>query len=259
MGKYSVDPTAVPAPISWTKATPNCDFISTKVLDYLCFDARENERRLDGGAYNMGNPSYLLSNINLFMNSADSEWYFHQHPTDNAPLSAYRDVIGSVGMYKTHFGFLHYFEDYELSNILTQVFDVDGEEVVSKIRLPKRDDIFGTTKFNLFKKRGVRGHPTEDFIMNLGLRTGYDDENKYVPYFLADKYVGREAVTTIDRTGYCGYAYPAEAHGFRPVCRINPDAKVEEIAPNVYSLIPFDASSMEIGTTEEILELLGLV
>ncbi len=30
-----------PAPIVWLKGNPNCDFITEKAIDYLCFDVAE--------------------------------------------------------------------------------------------------------------------------------------------------------------------------------------------------------------------------
>lgn len=38
MGKYGVDKDS-PHPIVWLKGNPNCDFITEKAIDYLCFDA----------------------------------------------------------------------------------------------------------------------------------------------------------------------------------------------------------------------------
>ena len=40
MGKYGVDKDN-PYPIVWLKGNPNCDFITEKAIDYLCFDAAE--------------------------------------------------------------------------------------------------------------------------------------------------------------------------------------------------------------------------
>lgn len=261
IGKYSVDNLAEPVPISWTKATPNGDFIATHALDILCFDAREPVRRENGSTYmGAGNPKYLLSNIHSFLNSTEEAWYAPQHDNDNAPSNQYRDIDGYVGTYTDHFGFLHHFEEFELNCILPQTVMVGETEVTSKIRLPRLSDIVGDTKFNFFKKRGVRAHPSEDLIERKGNRTGYSDVVQYVPYFLADIHEHfNSTVNLLDRTGYIGYSQPSRAQGIRPVCRINPNAKVEEIAAGVYELIPFDVQPMAIGTTEEILEFLGLV
>lgn len=40
MGKYGVDKDN-PYPIVWLKGNPNCDFITEKAIDYLCFFGQE--------------------------------------------------------------------------------------------------------------------------------------------------------------------------------------------------------------------------
>lgn len=261
IGKYSVDCQAEPVPISWTKATPNGDFIATNTLDFLCFDAKEQEVRDDGTAYmGHGNPNYLLSNIHCFLNSTETSWYIPQHTNDNAPSRQYSDIEGYIGMYADHHGFLHHFEDFELSCILPQTFTVGEDQITSKIRLPKLADVFGDSKFNLFKKKGVRAHPSVDLIDKKGRVTGYGYEAQFMPYFLADRY-GRfeRTLSILDRMGYVSYSNPARACGIRPTCKLRLDAKVEEITDGIYELIPFDVQPMAVGTTEEILALLGLV
>lgn len=261
IGKYSVDNLAEPVPISWTKATPNGDFIATNALDFLCFDAREQAVRENGATYmGSGNPNYLLSNIHCFLNSTETSWYIPQHTNDNAPSRQYGDIEGHVGTYTDHYGFLHHFEDFELSCILPQTFTVGEDQITSKIRLPKLADVFGDSKFNLFKKKGVRAHPSVDLIDRKGRVTGYEGEVQFMPYFLADKHDrSASSVSILDRMGYVSYSTPARAHGIRPTCKLRLDAKVEEIADGIYELIPFDVQPMAVGTTEEILALLGLV
>lgn len=261
IGKYSVDNLAEPVPISWTKATPNGDFIATNTLDYLCFDAKEQAVRDNGATYmGSGNPSYLLSNIHCFLNSIEASWYVPQHTNDNAPTGQYRDIEGHIGTYADHYGFLHHFEEFELSCILPQTFTVGEDQITSKIRLPKLADVFGDSKFNLFKKKGVRAHPSVDLIDRKGRMTGYEGEVQFMPYFLADKHDRfASSVSILDRMGYVSYSTPARANGIRPTCKLRLDAKVEEIADGIYELIPFDVQPMAVGTTEEILALLGLV
>lgn len=61
-----------PHPILWLKGTPNGDFITQDILDYIAFDARERSSEV----YNRrgwGNPSYPLSNILSFLNSANPQ------------------------------------------------------------------------------------------------------------------------------------------------------------------------------------------
>lgn len=64
MGKYGVDKDN-PYPIVWLKGNPNCDFITEKVIDYLCFDAAEET----GHYRRVNNAKYPVSNLFSFLNS----------------------------------------------------------------------------------------------------------------------------------------------------------------------------------------------
>lgn len=57
MGKYGVDKDS-PHPIVWLKGNPNCDFITEKAIDYLCFDAAE-----ETGHYRRVNNANLASKM----------------------------------------------------------------------------------------------------------------------------------------------------------------------------------------------------
>lgn len=64
-GKYGVNNDS-PYPIVWLKASPNCDFITESVLDYLCFDAMEPAAESHMEQYN-GNPPFCsLQHLQLF-------------------------------------------------------------------------------------------------------------------------------------------------------------------------------------------------
>lgn len=259
LGKYGVLKDAEPLPIEWTKATPNGDFIASKTVDFLCFDAREGHIRENGTTYmDSGNPLYHLSNIHTFLNSEDDAWYYPMHDGDNAPISDYTDVEGRGAAYADHYGFLRHFEDYELAAILPQTVCVDGRlEVTSRLRLPLSTEIFGENKFNLFKKKAVRAHPSGDLIANKWRQTGINSAEQYMPYFLASSHsIG--AVGIVDRTGYITHSTAARGCGIRPVCRIRLDAKVEQVADGVYELLPTGMARFGV-TNEEIKEFLGLV
>lgn len=64
MGKYGVDKDS-PHPIVWLKGNPNCDFITEKAIDYLCFDAAEET----GHYRRVNNAKYPVSNLFSFLNS----------------------------------------------------------------------------------------------------------------------------------------------------------------------------------------------
>lgn len=260
LGKYSANKDAEPVPIAWTKATPNGDFIASFALDYLCADARERQFRENGTSYmNGGNPLYHLSNIHTFLNSNDDEWYSPTHEEDNAPTSDYRDVNGYGTTYSAHYGFLRHFEDYELASVWRQTVEINGIEVCSQFRLPLSTEIFGQTKFNLFKKGAVRAHPSLDMVNQKQRVTGIDSTAQYTPYLLADRNEHwSECMNIVDRTGCIYHSSPAQGCGIRPVCRIKLDAKVEEVEPGIYELLPFDFVPMRSVTNEEIREFLGL-
>lgn len=67
MGKYGVDKDN-PYPIVWLKGNPNCDFITEKAIDYLCFDAAEET----GHYRRVNNAKYPVSNLFSFLNSVSS-------------------------------------------------------------------------------------------------------------------------------------------------------------------------------------------
>ena len=80
MGKYGVDKDS-PYPIVWLKGNPNCDFITEKAIDYLCFDAAEET----GHYRRVNNAKYPVSNLFSFLNSDQMMWYHAMHDNDSSP------------------------------------------------------------------------------------------------------------------------------------------------------------------------------
>lgn len=80
MGKYGVDKDS-PHPIVWLKGNPNCDFITEKAIDYLCFDAAEET----GHYRRVNNAKYPVSNLFSFLNSDQMMWYHAMHDNDSSP------------------------------------------------------------------------------------------------------------------------------------------------------------------------------
>lgn len=81
MGRYGVDKDS-PHPIVWLKGNPNCDFITEKAIDYLCFDAAE-----EAGHYRyVNNAKYPVSNLFSFLNSDQMMWYHAMHDNDASPV-----------------------------------------------------------------------------------------------------------------------------------------------------------------------------
>ena len=154
LGQYGVSAHEV-FPIMWLKATPNGDFISEKVLDYICFDARERQSD-DYSARMYGNPDYGVSNIMQFLNSYDENWWKPAHGKDMPPDGNNVFQVGDA--YNNHCGFLYHFEDYEIDSIVKKLLHTSNGAVKSLMRLPSYEDFFGTNRFQLFSRRGIRAN-----------------------------------------------------------------------------------------------------
>lgn len=255
LGRYSVGNDANPEPIEWVKATVRGDFITSRVIDVLCFDAKEQSRPMHG------NSDYSLSNIHRYLNSAENDWYMPQHDLDNSPRRPFVDVSGwpQGSTYADHYGFLRYFDDYEIDCIQTQTFCVGSSDVTGKIRLPMIADISGDNKFGVFGKIGIRAHPSFDLLRIKGTPGGFvDRENCFVPYYFADAEERTNHVHTLSRNGKFQLVFAESGCGIRPTCRINLDTNVEEIDENVFIVLPFGEMTTTVSN-EDIIAFLGLV
>lgn len=134
MGKYGVDKDN-PYPIVWLKGNPNCDFITEKAIDYLCFDAAEET----GHYRRVNNAKYPVSNLFSFLNSDQMMWYHAMHDNDSSPGAFVRY---SYARYEDHYGFLYFFEDHEIASLVRKEYVVGENRVSSLIRLPSVADIF---------------------------------------------------------------------------------------------------------------------
>lgn len=244
MGRYSVSKDADPAPIVWLKGTPNSDFITEFGVDYLPFDALERESENARHRY-CGNPDYAKSNLLQFLNSDQEEWYCPTHRYDAPPIRSnvnnrYKDT------YKEHYGFLYYFEEYELCSIL--------EGTGGKIRLPVYGNFTGGDRFHLFNKKGVRAKATADFVENksVGFR-----ETSYVPIWLADGNEHNEEAYIMGRNGEVNYQRPVYPCGVRPICVVNPDTIVIRDDNGLYHIKSYGVNP-NVCTDEELFEFLGV-
>lgn len=230
-------------PITWLKATKDCDFLSEFVLDILQFDARERANT-NSDCWWYGNIDYELSNIVQYMNSCDSDWYTPSHEFDAQPID---------NRVARHPGFLHYFEDYEL------------ECLASRINLPTVENIVGTgvePRFPLFNRKGFRGRPSIDIVNNT---QGYvESENSFCSFWVSNPY-GDTTIKYIDRGGYVRRQSPCSTSGMRPKCVIAQDAEVEELPDGSgYRLAPFTVpkakrKGVQVCTDEEFLQFMGLL
>lgn len=214
----------------------DCDFIAKYVLDCLKFDEGE-QNHPDANFRYGGNPDYILSNIRQFLNSQDARWYHPTHEYDRAPMR-------NSGAYAEHPGFLHDFEDYEI------------QALVSEIELPKYTHFMGSAneRFPYFTKRGIRPNGSEDFLRN---KQNYGfSEGSYIGFWLSDRH-GRY-VGAVGRDGRHQNKYPVDTNGIRPICKINPEVKVETHGTGICTLIPVELHPESLFSDDELSMFLGL-
>lgn len=233
LGTYGVGESS--HPIAWLKATRNSDFFAERVLDYICFDGRESHHD-DYYLRNYGNSNYNQSNIFQFLNSEDNDWFEPTHQHDEAP-----------GLYGNHPGFLAGFEGYEI------------ESLKSKIHLPTVEDIVGGRKFELFNRKGIRAHATQDMVL---CRNGHDfTETSWVDYWTQSSYSQYDA-HIIGRDGYSKRRHVTNRSGLRPKCRVNPNAKIVALPDGSgYQLVAFESNHCknEACTLDELKAFIGLL
>lgn len=249
LGKYGVNNDS-PQPIVWLKASPDLNFITKNVIDYLCFDAKE--RSSDDGYYRVGgNNKYALSNIHSFLNSDIESWYHKTHETDALPTPNF-----TVEGYKNHYGFLYHFEDYEIDSMMFDTITVDEENVCSLIRLPLSSEIIGVNKFPLFARHGVRPKGTEDMVQHRALGFNY---NSYVDFWALIAAGTRNGyyTGTISRMGEVDSLAPSNPCGIRPVCKLKSDIPLEMDESGVYHIKPYTIQQ-NICTSDELLNFLGI-
>lgn len=251
LGQYGSSTDAA-VPIEWLKATPNGDFISEKVLDYICFDARERQ----GDSYYAkmyGDPDYKFSNILQFLNRDEEVWWSPTHIGDAPPNG--NNVCSYNDAYNTHYGFLHLFEDYELESIVSETYIARGEQLQSKMRLPSYENFVGQNKFPLFSRRGVRAHGTSEYIFGRGMYTGFQ-EGSFIEFWLSDLR-SSDYPAILTRNGEKGQKCPYLSAGLRPVCTLKLDTVLEKYENGKYQVKPFGIQG-KLFTDEELFELLGV-
>lgn len=251
-GAYGVSNDS-PAPILWLKGTPNEDFITQDVLDFLPFDAKEQSSDYYSRR-GWGNPVYPLSNILSFLNSENPEWWFATHPVDAPPNIGY--ISDHRTEYESHFGFLYHFEDYETGAIVPQELVWEGTTLRTLIRLPSFEDILGGQRFKLFSKKGVRAHGAQDFLSGRGFRLGFDS-GKFVDFWLSDSNRNGDYATIVSRSGNQQRQYPYYASGVRPVCTLVSDIVVEPVEDGVFRIKPSE-TGRDVFTDDELMALLGM-
>lgn len=251
LGQYGVSAGEI-FPIMWLKATPNGDFISAKVLDYICFDARE---RQNGNYYErmFGNPDYRRSNIMQFLNSGDEMWWNPTHESDSPPDGG--NVFRFSDAYHSHCGFLYHFEEYEIDSLARKLIHTPGGAMKSLIRLPAHADFVGDDRFQLFSRRGLRANGTEDCIQRRSLFAEFDT-GSYIEFWLSDQHSnGHPAI--LNRSGEMGRKNSYHSAGLRPVCTLNPET-ILEMDENGFCWVKEVVKRNKLFTDDEFFDLLGV-
>lgn len=245
MGKYGVH-CDDPYPIVWLKGNPNCDFITEKAVDYLPFDAPERLQTRYGWA---GNTDYTMSNLFSFLNSDQAIWYYPMHDNDTPP----GNIFGyQYARYEEHYGFLYFFEDYEIASLTNKEYAVNEQQVSSLIRLASERDVVG---FELFKRKGVRPKPTEDLFRIKARYAKLNSEQSFLSFWLLDGATEVRA-GALGRSGQLGKLMPSDCAGVRPVCTLKAEVVVEQYGDGVFFIKP--VSNQNVFTDEELFELLGM-
>ena len=242
LGSYSALPDRAPRPILWRKASRDCVFYSDSVLDYLVYDAKEEEHR-------GGNPDFSLSNILRWMNSASVKWYKPSHPLDNPPNSLYMAFRSNP--YVQRPGFLYDFDQDEIDALEVQSYTAMGEEVHSLVRLPFLEELFGDGRLSLFRKGGVRGHASSDLATCR--HSPVHSVCEYIPYWMLQETTIGDAVSVrcVWKNACIYRITPYDSCGFRPVIKVKPNTEVKQVGRDTYRI-----SSEKSGI--DIDELLGL-
>ncbi len=252
MGKYGVTNDA-PEPILWLKGTPNGDFITKDAVDYLPFDGQERNNEENRDFRYRGNPRYLLCNLLQFLNSTEEAWYCPTHPADAPPDRG--NVDWAWMQYKNHFGFLYFFEEYEVAALSTDMKTINGDTVTSIIRLPSAEDIIGTDRFKLFNKKGIRPKATDDLVYRKG-QAGFD-LGSYVPFWISDVAGWNANAAYISRSGAVDQMEPKSCSGVRPVCTLPLDTPITQNEDGTYRIKP-SVIKVNTFTDEELFAFLGL-
>ena len=231
-GSYSVNGEAAHK-IRWIKVASNDTILLTENLeDFRAFDSPEPynpqpERQ------NYGNNYYPLSNIDLFLNSGDDEWYSPRHDYDSPPdKNHYRDAEGH---YDNHPGFLAYFKTKERDAIIpTEITTVishadttseshTSEKINRKVFLPSTEEIVGVGKWDYFINHTNKAYPSPQAVSHTQhVRDISEENNTY--YYLRDARISdSHQVAYITPSGYQDHCYACHSIlGIRPALTLNP-------------------------------------
>lgn len=230
LGKYAAKNSGTPEEISWLKADYGTKIISEKVLDYIQFDAPERARSREHRAFYYGYEVYELSNIYQYLNGCEMQWFSPSHPMDATPSYAGRP------------GFLYYFDDYEINSI-------------QNIDLPSLSNIIENDSpdfMPLFKKHGIRPHPTERVVALTDM-----GETSFSDFWVKDVSI-QNTISVIGRDGQKHTRYPTYECGLRPVISLLPGTKIQIDENGIFTVSEFIIPESDICTENELFSFLGL-
>lgn len=227
--------------ISWIKATKANDFISEHILTFAEYSCRE----VDGNGDLRYTRDFQSSNLGGFLNSEDQDWF---RPAYDGNIRNAYSVMGR------HAGFLHYFDDYELDALV--VTGETGHGYPIRIRLPHSREVDkwsgGLGMFELFKRKGVRAHPTLDCA-----RYHRIADTSYPKFWTRTGAWQSSRMTCIGSDTYRCDEFVASNIGLRPVCTIKDDVRITNVAGNTYEI---DVSNnIYVPSDEELFGMLGLL
>ena len=225
-------------------------FITESVIDLLLYD-NEEPRNPDLHNGRFGTKEWELSNLHQYLNAVeDTEWWRPMHQYDEPPRKQ-NTYNWRLRTYVDRPGFLSEFEDYELAVLTSDIYLPDIAGI---------NGMGGAQKYDLFKKKGVRAHPTHDVVRRYHEYGAWGCDlhstDGFAPYWVIDP-SGEPGCFT--RSGYLHRGFSRnELLGIRPMCEINPDAIVDVRGDGVYVIRPFEAAPMETATDDDIMLMLGL-
>lgn len=270
-GKYQVE-TEEPQDIIWLKIDTNhqdpgypknsSTFITEKMIDVRIFDAIEKNNPQSSGSnsrFRYGNNNYKLSNINQFLNSNKEKgnWYVPQHEYDAPPIAANIYSYAQTE-YFNHTGFLYYFTNQEIKNLLsteikTSKTKIDGygyETTSCKIFLPSGTEMgFGDinninegTIFSYFDSNNKRKCGLTQQALNNSLVLDSSFQNIISYWTRTPSLLDDCSLYYVDSSGAQNNLYSGAAmmiFGIRPLCNLSNSLSLSETVDedDCYSIV----------------------
>ena len=219
--------------------------ITEKIIQLMCFDAKEPKNTTNKYIKAYGNSRYSYSNILQWLNSsaAAGAWYTAQHTYDAPPTNA--NVQGNWNEYNALAGFLTMLDVDFVSSLLDTTYtssyyngtsgDYSSvETIISKFFLASLSEVNADsdnegTALSLFANDSsfLMAYPTAETISNSEYTTNISTTTAHTwwlrtPYTIRADYV-RTITSSGDYSTQSAYEGP---NGLRPLCNISGDTYV---------------------------------